>query len=118
MLSYIVRRGASQGPVFVFKDGKGLSQDHFIGAVKETLQAAGIDASKYASHSFRVGAASTAARNAVQDSLIKTMGRWESSTYMLYIQTPRETLCAVAGTLANSSKEGQDSLPTVVVACK
>ena len=35
------------------------------------MQDAGIDVSKYAGHSVRIGEAPTAARNGVQDSLIK-----------------------------------------------
>ena len=31
--------------------------------------------------------------------LIKTLGRWQSAAYTVYIRTPRETLCAVAQSL-------------------
>ena len=108
LLSYIVRRGVSQGPLFLFEDGKSLTRDRFVSAMRGALQAGGVDPSKYAGHSFRIGAASTAARNGIQDSLIKTMGRWESSAYTLYIRTPRETLCAVAGTLVSSRGRRED----------
>ena len=85
-----------------------MTRDRFVSAVRGALQAAGVDPSKYAGHSFRIEAASTAARNGIQDSLIKTMGRWESSAYTLYIRTPRETLCAVAGTLVSSRVRRED----------
>lgn len=84
--------------------------------VREAQQTVGIDTSKYAGNSFRIEVASTAARNGVQDLLIKTMGRWESSAYMLYIRTSRETSCTVAGTLANFGGEGQDNPPTIATA--
>ena len=99
ILSYIVRRDSSPGPLFTFEDGRGLTRDRFISAIREALSASGIDASKYAGHSFRIGAATTAASKGIQDSLIKTMGRWESSAYTLYIRTPRDKICAVASTL-------------------
>ena len=34
LLSYIVRRGALQGPLFVFEDGKSLTQDRFVGTIR------------------------------------------------------------------------------------
>ena len=67
--------------------------------IRAALQAAGVPDSGYSGHSFRIGAATTAALNGVPDSLIKTMGRWQSSAYTLYIRTPRETLCSVARAL-------------------
>ncbi len=50
----------------------------------------------YAGHSFRIGAATTASYYGIPEALIKTMGRWESAAYLLYIRTPREQLCTVA----------------------
>ena len=67
--------------------------------MRKALSAAGVDTSKYAGHSFHIGAATTAAKLGVQDSLIRTMGRWESSVYLLYIRTPRKKICSVAKTL-------------------
>ena len=98
VLSYLVKRGPTPGPLFMFDDGRYLTRDRFVRAVREALTATGVDALKYAGHSFRIGAATTAANCGVQDSLIRTMGRWESSAYMLYIRTPRDRICAVAAT--------------------
>ena len=46
-------------------------------------------------HSFRRGAATMAAQCGIQDALIKTLVRWESSAYTRYIQTAPEVLCKV-----------------------
>ena len=59
------------------------------------ISAGGIDVSAYAGYSFRIGAVTTAAACGLSDSLTKILGRWESSAYMLYIQTPQSTLCSV-----------------------
>ena len=51
-------------------------------------------------HSFRIGAATTAAEKGVEDSLIKTLGRWESNAYQTYIRVPREVLAETSLRLA------------------
>ena len=83
------------GPLFTFDDGHYLSRDRFISAVREALMATGVGALKYAGHSFRIGAVTTAANCGIQDSLIRTMGQWESSAYTLHICTPRDKICMV-----------------------
>ena len=50
-------------------------------------------------HSFRIGAATTAALRGVEDSVIKMLGRWESSAYQRYLRTPRKSLAALSARL-------------------
>ena len=64
--------------------------------VRAALKAKGIDDTKSVGHSFRIGAATTAAAVGVEDSVIKTLGRWESSAYLAYVRIPRECLAAVS----------------------
>ena len=64
--------------------------------VKEALGEAGIDLTGYSGHSFRSGAATTAAAKGSSDSAIKMLGRWKSEAYQLYIKTPRDQLAAVS----------------------
>ena len=63
--------------------------------VQSVLQSREVEAAAYTGHSFRIGAATTAAARGLPDSLIKTLCRWESAAYMLYIHTPPSALCAV-----------------------
>ena len=84
------------GPLFVFGDGRCLTRPRFVAALRLALGAAGIDARLYSGHSFRIGAATTAAIRGIPDSLIKTMGRWQSSAYTLYVRTPTSVLQSVA----------------------
>ena len=86
-----------------YSDGRALTRERFVDQVRKVLQEAGIDQSAYSGHSFRIGAATTAAAQGIQDSLIKTMGRWQSVAYQLYVRTPREQLVAVASTLAGAN---------------
>jgi hypothetical protein len=104
ILDYMVRWGAGTGPFFQFEDGRFVTRERFVAALRQALAAAGLDCSAYAVHSFRRGAATTAAQVGIQDSLIQTLGRWQSAAYMLYLRTPRETLCAVANTLVGGGR--------------
>ena len=69
---------------------------------RAVLQPAGVDGSQYSGHSFRIGAATAAAARAaaataaVRDSLIQTLGRWQSAAYLLYVRVPRERLAAIS----------------------
>ena len=94
VLTYMALRRPRQGPLFRFGDGRPLTRERFVAKVREVLQQIGFDQTKYAGHSFRIGAATTAARKGIQDSLIETLGRWESVAYQLYVRTPREQLVA------------------------
>ena len=102
MLGYLVQRGSAPSPLFMFDDGRLLTRDRFVSAMRTALTNGDIDPSQYAGHSFRVGAATTAALQGLQDSLIKTLGWWESSAYQVYIRTPRSTLVSVSRSLVQS----------------
>ena len=107
VLNYLVARGSSPGPLFTWENGRYLTRERFVARVRLALLAAGYTAKNYAGHSFRIGAATTAARCGIQDSLIKTLGRWESAAYTRYIRTVPEVLCKVSKALLQSS-EPQD----------
>ena len=57
----------------------------------------------FSSHSFRIGAATVAARSGIPDHLIQTMGRWSSNAYQLYIRMPADSLAALSQKLASAS---------------
>ena len=73
-------RGLTPGPLFIWDSGKFLTRAHFV-EVKKALQLVGADTSDFNGHSFRIGAASTAAANSMEDSLIKILGRCESDAH-------------------------------------
>ena len=101
MLSYLAVRGNSSGPLFTWKDGVFLTQANFIAAVKKALESAGLDTSNFNGHSFRIGAAMTAAARGIEDSMIKTLGCWESDAYQRYVKIPRQELANYTKILAN-----------------
>ena len=51
--------------------------------------------SLYASHSFRIGAATTVAAVGITLLLIKTLERWNSNSYMPYIRCPQSVIFTI-----------------------
>ena len=94
--AYLAVRGWQKGPFFCFVSGVPLSRDALIRHVRVALRPSGVDVSLYSGHSFRIGAATTAAAVGMEDSLIKTLGRWESSAYLRYVKVSRSSLVAVS----------------------
>ena len=92
LLSYLAARGGGAGPLFRMSSGGGLNREQFVSRVRTALYAIGVDNRSYAGHSFRTGAATMAAEQGVEDSLIKLMSRWDSSAYQLYIRSSRDCL--------------------------
>ena len=83
------REQAKTRAFFGCNDGRLLTRELFVRELRIALKSVGIEAEKFAGHSFRIGAAATtAATCGMPDSLIQTLGRWKSSAYTLYIRTP------------------------------
>ena len=101
LLAFMAARPARQGPLFVYTDGTPLTRDRLVETVRRTLQQARISPAGYSGHSFCIGAATTAAHAGLEDSVVKMLGRWESSAYQRYIKTPRETLAAFSSRLVS-----------------
>ena len=100
LAAYITLRGSGEGPLFMLKNQTPLTRDRFVKMTRDKLSTAGIEASHYSGHSFRIGAATTTSAYGVEDSLIQTLGRWKSAAYLLYIRVPREKLANLSSLLA------------------
>jgi len=100
MMSYLVSRGDASGPLFLFTNGRPLTRTNLTDWLRQIMASAQIPGN-FSSHSFRIGAATVAARNGVPDHLIQTMGRWSSNAYQLYIRTPADSLAALSHKLAS-----------------
>ena len=72
---------AATGPLFTFTNGKWLSRASLAKELRSALQCCGLPADHYFTHSFRIGAATTAAAACVPSWLIKVLGRWSSDCY-------------------------------------
>ena len=58
-------RGIDDGPLFCYNDGSPLSRSGLVDKVSQYLHQGGVDPIHYSGHSFRIGAATTAAAKGV-----------------------------------------------------
>ena len=105
VLGYLSIRPPTQGPLFVFDDGTPLSRPLLVLHLREALSQLGINIANYSGHSFRIGAASTAAAVGFSDSFIQQLGRWKSSAFTTYIRTPVETMASASAALAHCQSD-------------
>ena len=101
LLTYLAHRGDKPGALFQWKDGTPLSKSKFVQAVRQAMTAAHLPAHNYAGHSFRIGAATTAAMAGIEDSTIQTLGRWKSASYLLYIRMDPRHLASLSPSLSS-----------------
>ena len=101
VLAYLAIRPSSPGPLFVFQDGTPLTRTQLVSHLKEAFSCIGETTANYSGHSFRIGAATTAARAGLSDSFIQTLGRWRSSAFTTYIRSPADDQAAASATLPN-----------------
>lgn len=74
-------------PLFLFRDGRHLTRTAFLHMLTTTCIQAGISPLGFSGHSFRIGAATTAAEKNVPEHLVQKLGRWSSACYKTYIRT-------------------------------
>ena len=67
LLAYLARRLPRPGPLFLLQSGNPLSRTTLVATVCRTLSSAGLDTSCLNGHSFRIGAATTAAQAGLLD---------------------------------------------------
>ena len=97
-----------KGPLFSGGRFSPLSRANVTAALHQLLQGTNEEANNYASHSFRIGAATTAATAGLPPALIKTLGRWKSNAYETYIQCPPSSLYAVLSLLSHTDVRAQN----------
>uniref|UniRef100_A0A1X7VW89 Tyr recombinase domain-containing protein n=1 Tax=Amphimedon queenslandica TaxID=400682 RepID=A0A1X7VW89_AMPQE len=81
-------------------DGQPLERTRLVEKVRRALSRAGLPAENFAGHSFRIGAATTAAAVGVEDSTIQALGQWKSSAFKFYIRPSTDHLAGVSRSLA------------------
>ena len=89
-------QGEREGPAFTYLSGAGrvqpLTSWVFNTRIRKGLTAMGLDCSRYASHSFRRGAASWAYDSGLSVETIRQMGDWKTYSCLAYIALPDASL--------------------------
>ena len=86
LLDYLAVRGAQPGPLFINFDGSAVPRSVFQESLNLVFSFCGFDSNFYKGHSFRIGAATLAAKQGFSDAQIRLMGRWKSDAFKRYIR--------------------------------
>ena len=71
-----------------------------------------MDSSHFSGHSFRIRAAIAAAKLGVSNSMIKVLGRWNSSAFTGFMRTPWKQLAQRSGLLSGgNSMDSTERIP-------
>ena len=87
LVDYCRIRGSQPGPLFCHQNIAPVTVNQFNSELSRCLKFCGLDTSRYKGHSFRIGAASHAADKGFSDAQIRTLGRWKSDAFKLYIRS-------------------------------
>lgn len=89
-------------PLFLTNKGKVMSRYWFSSRLQLLCQRCGLPPHLYTPHSFRIGAATTAAE-LVPASTLKVLGRWSSSAYERYIHPGLKEIISAQKAMSKSS---------------
>ena len=102
---YVAGRGSvlapSRTPLFTFTDGRPLTRSSCLKHLRRLLQKAHHPPAAFNTHSFRIGAATSAAHSGVPSTTIKRLGRWWSGAYRRYVRPQQHTLTRAIRRLAH-----------------
>ena len=74
VLTYAAARGSQPGPFFMTPAARSLTKQEFISEIRKLLVRLGLPDHESAGHSFRIGAATSAAMAGLEDSTIQLLG--------------------------------------------
>ena len=86
MACYLKVRGKVPGPLFCSQDGQPVLRSQFTSELNTVLSFCGLNPALYKGHSFRIGAATSAAERGLSDAQIRQLGRWKSNAFHKYIR--------------------------------
>ena len=98
MTQFLPHHPLKSGPLFSYNDGSFLTRRWLSTLLKQVIPSQ--DQSQISTHSFRIGAATTAAAAGLPKWLIQQLGRWNSDCFRTYLRIPHTMLHHVASSLA------------------
>ena len=98
--------GAEEGRPRAVKHGKALTRANFVDEVRKALSKAGMASHHISGLSFRIEAATAAARERATDTEIKAFGWWRSREYQGYIRRDSDMQASMAGRLVGGPRAG------------
>lgn len=78
-------RGQEAGYLFIHWDGTPLTKFQFWSVTRRALDRIGLSGCQFGTHSFQIGAASTATAMGYHRADIESIGRWQSPCYKGYV---------------------------------
>ena len=92
-----------KGPLFTFQDGKFLTRKSWSAVLSKYKP---VHIKNISSHSFRIGAATTAAAAGYPRWLIQALGRWSSDCFREYLRVTDSTRNLVSRSMATTTVLG------------
>jgi len=89
---YLSVRGTGEDTFFNDVRGKTVTRKFVADKIKLLVGIAGLDPSRFNTHSLRIGRTTDLAKEGVPEAVIKETGRWDSEAYRRYIRFPAFTL--------------------------
>ena len=83
---YLQNANHKAGPLFTFPSGIPVSQNYVTNQLKLAVTFCNLDPKLYKGHSFRIGAATEAAKRGMSENEIQELGRWNSNALRRYIR--------------------------------
>ena len=89
MLLYLTYRSKIGGPLFIMPNKTAVTRAFFARKLSTALIHTSVEnPSRFKSHSFRIGSATSMASKGLSDTEIQRMGRWNSNAFKRYIRIP------------------------------
>ena len=73
-------------PLFIKADGQALTTDDVMDIIRRIISVVNDDPTEFGTHSLRIGGATALFAAGADPTLIRTMGRWSSDIYRLYVR--------------------------------